>query len=505
MRKFNVMRKLLAASMAAVMSVSLMAGCGTNDTADKITKEDPNTCPSDTYEINWYLMADPQSDVHSVEEKINEYLKDKLNVTVKINCLSSGQYAQKLGAMINANEYFDLCFAARWMLDYVGNSRKDAFVPLDDYLDTYLKDITAEYGKENFEYAKVDGRLCALPVYKEMVGQYGWMYRKDIADKYGIDMTKYKTFEELEPVLKMIKENESGIKYPIDWAADSSPAALYQEQNIQIDTFVKRAGTENEGKTENIYESDGYQKACETARDFYNKGYVRPDVLTATDQLQRMKEGKTFAMLYILKPGKVKEVFKNSGYEFEQVEITQPQRDYLAGTGAMQAISASSKNPVRVMRFLNLLNTDRTLKNLVIHGIEGKHYNRVDDKTIEVIPGTGYEMHANSWTIGNVFIDDLLTTEDPNKLTALKEFNAKAKSSELEDKILSFCPPENDERDRKRTEINSAIGKYQKQAILGATDPVSTLNEMNAKLKELGMDDYLKEMQNEFDTFCKEK
>ena len=121
---------------------------------------------------------------------------------------------------------------------------------------------------------------------------------------------------------------------------------------------------------------------------------MRPDVLTATDQLQRMKEGKTFAMLYILKPGKVKEVFKNSGYEFEQVEITQPQRDYLAGTGAMQAISASSKNPVRVMRFLNLLNTDRTLKNLVIHGIEGKHYNRVDDKTIEVIPGTGYEMHA---------------------------------------------------------------------------------------------------------------
>ena len=28
----------------------------------------------------------------------------------------------------------------------------------------------------------------ALPVYKEMASQYGWIYRKDIADKYGIDM-----------------------------------------------------------------------------------------------------------------------------------------------------------------------------------------------------------------------------------------------------------------------------------------------------------------------------
>ena len=172
-------------------------------------------------------------------------------------------------------------------------------------------------------------------------------------------------------------------------------------------------GKENEGKTENIYASDGYKKACETARDFYNKGYVRPDVLTATDQLQRMKEGKTFVMMYPLKPGKVQELFKNSGYEFAQAEITEPHRDYLAGTGSMQAISASSKNPARVMRFLNLLNTDRTLKNLVIHGIEGKHYNRVDDKTIEIIPGSGYEMHENSWTIGNVFLDDLLTTGGP--------------------------------------------------------------------------------------------
>ncbi len=505
MRKLNVMKKLLAGSMAMVMSMSLLVGCGTKKTADKIAEEDPNTCPSDTYEINWYLMADPQSDVHSVEEKINEYLKDKLNVTVKINCLSSGQYAQKLGAMINANEYFDLCFAARWMLDYVENSRKGAFVQLDDYLDTYLKGIADEYGRDNLEYAKVDGKLCALPVYKEMATQLGWMYRKDIADKYGIDMTKYKTFEELEPVLKMIKEKEPDIKYPIDFAADTNPAQLYQEQNILIDTFLMHEGKENEGKAENIYASDGYKKACETARDFYNKGYVRPDVLTATDQLQRMKEGKTFVMMYPLKPGKVQELFKNSGYEFAQAEITEPHRDYLAGTGSMQAISASSKNPARVMRFLNLLNTDRTLKNLVIHGIEGKHYNRVDDKTIEIIPGSGYEMHENSWTIGNVFLDDLLTTEAPDKLTALKAFNDRAKNGELEDKILTFCPPENDERDRKRTEINSTTDKYLKQVTQGAVDPGPALDEMNGKLNSLGMDDYLKELQNEFDSYCKQK
>ena len=60
--------------------------------------------------------------------------------------------------------------------------------------------------------------------------------------------------------------------------------------------------------------------------------------------------------------------------------------------------------------------------------------------------------------------------EAPDKLTALKAFNDRAKNGELEDKILTFCPPENDERDRKRTEINSTTDKYLKQVTQGAVD-----------------------------------
>lgn len=497
------MKKWIAAALSLVMSATMLAGCGGNG-GGKVAEEDPNTCPKDTYEINWYLMVEPQNDVHSIEEKMNEYLKDKLNVTVKINCLSSAQYSQKLGTMINANEYFDLCFVARWMLDYIGNSRSGAFFCLDDYLDTYLKGIADEYGRENLDYARVDGKLCALPVYKEMVTQYGWVYRKDLADKYGIDMNKYKTFEELEPVLKLIKEKESDIKYPIDWAVDATPASKFGAENYIVESYLFKDGTENAGKSVNPYSTEGFAQACKTARDFYNKGYVRPDVLTATDQMQRMQEGKTFVMMVPVKPGKAKEMFKDSVYEFDQTEITEPTLDYLAGTGSMQAISASSKNPVRVMRFLNLLNTDRYLKNLVIHGIEGKHYNRIDDKTIEMIPGSGYDLHSDSWAIGNVFLDDLLKTEAPDKLTSLKEYNDRAKTSELDSKILRFCLKEDDERDRVRSEINNVTGKYQKQIVTGAVDPEPLIKELNEQLKKVGIDDYIKSIQEEFDEYKKE-
>ena len=151
------MKKFWSMLLVTVMLCGVFTGCGKKNKTAEL--EDPNTVPEEPYEIQWYLMADAQDDVASVEESLNAYLKDKINVTVKINCLPSAQYTQKLGTMINAGEYFDLAFVARWALDYTGNSRSGAFFDLTDHLDTYLKDITETIGKDTLKYSYVDGRI----------------------------------------------------------------------------------------------------------------------------------------------------------------------------------------------------------------------------------------------------------------------------------------------------------------------------------------------------------
>ena len=489
------MKKTLAVTLAFVMMFGVFAGCGKKETAKM---EDPNVVPEDTYEIQWYLMADAQNDVASVEEALNDYLKDKINATVKINCLPSAQYTQKLGTMINAGEYFDLAFVARWALDYIGNSRSGAYFDMTDYLDTYLKDASETIGKDNLKYSYVDGRIYGLPVYKEMATQYGWIYRKDIADKYNIDMSQYKSFEELEPVLKLIKENEPDMKYPIDWTSGSSePAAL-----IQVDNYVFKDGS-YDNKPINIYATDEFKAACEVARDFYNKGYVRPDVLTATDQIARMSEGKTFVMLQPIKPGKAQELFKNSKYEFAQAEVTEPMIDYLAGTGSMQAISATSKNPARVMRFLNLLNTDPYVKNLVIHGVEGKHYKKIDDKTVDPIEGSGYNLYSNSWSIGNVFLDYVLPEDAPDKNEQLMAFNERAIDSE----VNAFLPKNVTDANKKQIqmEVDNTVSNYKKQLTLGAVDVEPTLTEFLKMLDKAGIDELIKDITEEYEEYLKNK
>lgn len=489
------MKRLFAAMMCVALLCGMLAGCnGKKDTAANM--EDPNTVPSDPYEINWYMIGDAQSDVSSVEEAVNAYLKDKLNATLKINCLPSAQYKQKVGTMINANEYFDLCFVAAWMLDYTNNARAGAFVDLTDYIDTYLKDAAEEIDDTLIKGSKVDGRLYAWPAYKEIGTCYGWIYRKDLADKYNIDMSKYHSYEELEPVLKLIKENEPDITYPLDWSSGGTPA-----QKFRLNNYICQDGVFSDDHAMNIYDTEEFAQACATARDFYQKGYVRPDVLTATDQTARMSDGKTFVICSPVKPGKAQELFSKSIYEFAEdcYAFQKPCVDYAPGTGSMQAVSATSKNPARVMRFLNLLNTDPYLKNLIVHGIEGKHYKKIDDKTVEPIAGSGYDMYKQSYAIGNIFLDYLIPGEDPDKYEKLKEFNKVAADSKTNYFVLS----EDSELERLQQEVKTVEDKYRKQCISGAVDPKSVLSEFRKQLEVVGMPQMLEMVEEQWQEYLK--
>ncbi len=150
----------------------------------------------------------------------------------------------------------------------------------------------------------------------------------------------------------------------------------------------------------------------------------------------------------------------------------------------MQAISSTSKNPARVMKFMNLLNTDPYVKNLVVHGVEGKHYNKIDDKTIKPIAGSGYSLYTNTWAIGNVFLDYLIEGDDPDKHEKLKAYNDRA----VDSVVNTFLAKEitDPERKQRKTEISTTISNYAKQLAVGAVEIEPTYTEFIETLKKVG-------------------
>jgi len=492
------MKKKISALLAMVMLGGALAGCGGPKQAAK-SGEDPNTVPSDTYEINWYMQGMPQEDVASVEAAVNEYLKDKINATLKMHRLESSQYSKQLSTMIAAGEYFDIAFATMGVLDYTSNAKNGAWLALDDYIDDYIPKTIEQLG-EIADNARVDGKLYAIPTLKEMADSRGWTYRKDIAEKYNIDMDSIKNFEDLEPVLKKIQANEPDMQYPIDWGSDRTPESLMKYETIAGTAVIFYDNDKYDGKVVNLVETPEYMEACKWANRYYNEGLIKRDVMTATDFEQRLKDGKTFCYVDYLKPGKAKETAANYDFELEQSRVTDIWQDNGAGTGSMQVVSRTSKNPERVLRFLELLNTDKTLNNLINYGVEGKHYTKVSDNVIRITENTPYTLQGYQWMNGNVFLNYLTESEAPDKMEKLKEFNAEAKKPM--DYGFKF---DKTNVEMEIAAVRTVMSEYRKQVIMGSMDPEPVMKEYAKKLKDAGINKIVEEAQKQYDEFLANK
>nr|WP_263866934.1 ABC transporter substrate-binding protein [Paenibacillus rhizovicinus] len=270
-----------------------------------------------------------------------------------------------------------------------------------------------------------------MPTNKELATSAGVVYRKDIADELGIDMTKVKTAEDLDAVYKIVKEKKPNM-IPLytqgdifanhlsefDFLGDATiPGAISKEAN---DTTVKPAES-----------FDVYKRYLKVARDYYVKGYINKDA--ATTQLSggdAYKAGNVFSEIVPLKPGKAAEMANAAGLggKLDQIYLIGKTVSTGETAGAMLAISSTSKDPERAMMFINLLHTDNDIVNLLNFGIEGVHYTLNGDVMTPTDQSGNYAPGV-AWELGNQFLNHVWNTEDPNKWEQFKEFNRDAKPS----------------------------------------------------------------------------
>ena len=488
--------KRFAALLLSLTLLGSAAGCGSGRT--KAGKEDPGVYPEDPYEINWYINAKNQPDVEMVEAAVNEILKEKLNCTFKLNIMDSAQYSKKMSTMVSAGEYFDLAYTSSAVLTYADYVRSGAFFDMAPYIEQYMPKIKTMFDEKFFSTAYVDGMLGAIPCYKEYASQIGWIYRKDLAEKYSIDMSQYKTLEELEPVLAMIKENEPDIEYPMEWDSSMLNQQILSYSMPSLDCVIYLDEGVPRSKIEIFPDTEEFKQLCATAHRFYQKGLVKPDALTATDAKSRMSKGKTFAMIASLKPGGVREAFPNTEVELDQEGVTPIIQN--SAQSAMNGISATSKNPYRVMRFLELLYTDKELSNLIVHGIEGKHYTKLDENTIRIAENSGYDLSAQQWMLGNVYNNYLTEADDPDKYQKYQEFSQQG----IYVPTNGFSP-DLSAVELEKVSVSGVKAQYRNQAMLGTVDPETVIPEYIAKLKEAGIEKIIAEMQQQYDAYLKEQ
>jgi len=515
-------KKLVGLTLALCMAVTMVAGCG-NDTASDSTADssvaagssvavtdssvaaDSSTAidTSKAVELQWYTVGGGQpKDMDAVLAKVNEYLKPKINATLKLDVFSWGNDVEdKMTAKIASGAKFDIVSTANWLVKYVENSTKGAYVDLTPMLDKYAPKTKANLGEKLITGASVGGKLYAIPTLKEVAHNFGFLINKKMADKNGIDISTIKTFEGIEPALKIIKDKEPGVEAFQTLTGESPYRVLDFEKLVGDDVPGAVYGDGRDTTVVNDFDTPEAKALFTTLNGWYKAGYIRKDADTVTDMSQNRKAGKVFAAIAQLKPGKDAEQSLADNTDWKQIDLTPARATTRDMNGAMNAISKTSDNPERALMFLELMNNDPELVNLIDFGIEGTHYKKIAGKE-NVIEQTqagkdNYNM-GTAWLMGNQFNTYLFATENPNKWANFKAYNDSAVSS----KLAGFSV--NTEKIKTQVAALTAVKKQFMPGLeTGKSDPATVLPKFTDKLKASGLDEALKEMQAQVDEFLK--
>ncbi|MFD0696156.1 ABC transporter substrate-binding protein [Paenibacillus sp. GCM10027628] len=447
-------------------------------------------------------------DLPEVQDTMNAYLKKKINATIELRPIDQSVWLDKTNLMFLSNEQFDLMFTSSWL--YLGQEvAKQQIIPLDDLLGRYGHDITNILDPTYSENGRVKGSIYGVMTNKEFASTKGIVMRKDLVDKYNIDLSTVHELEDFEPIWKKIKDNEPGM-VPLQVKYDRSPLTVLNGYG-KFDMLDSSGGPgvidreSKELKVINLYETQTYLKYAKTMHSWYKSGYINKDgSTTRQDEFEAVKAGKAFAYAQSIKPGFDTQESRNTGFPMVTVELTKPYTTTGDVTSAMFAIPRTSRDPERAMMFLNLLYTDKYLLNLLDWGIEGKHYVKKADNLIDYPPGEtaktiGYNLNL-PWMFGNQLNSYIWPSDDPNLWEKYRIFNQSA------DKSLAlgfvFNP------DMVKNEViacGNVLLQYAGALNSGEYDPEQILPALLQALKGAGAEKVIEEKQRQLDAWAAER
>ncbi|OCT15157.1 hypothetical protein A8709_13710 [Paenibacillus pectinilyticus] len=498
-------KKLSGVLSIVLVSTTLLSACGSSGSDDgkKTAAATDSNKPANSkpYALTMaYLQLNDMPDTDQVADAISKITKEKINATVKLVPINASAWAQQTNLMLAGNEKLDLMVSSS-VFNYGSQVAKGQLEPLDDLLKKYGKGIVDTVGMDVINGTKIDGKPYAVPSMKDLAADYGLIMRKDLVDKYKIDLSKIKTWADLEPVFQTIKDNEPGMAPLVQQTNSNLPGTnMY---NGIVDTLGDRLGVladpGNSTKIVNLFETKEFTDAIALARKWYQAGYIMKDIATSQETgASLVKAGKAFSYTSNMKPGFEAQESNLTGKEMVAVRLTKPLKTTSYLTSFMMSITKNSEDPERAMQFMNLMYTDKDIANLISLGIEGKHYVKKSDNIITLPSGvtkSGYQF--NQWELGNNFLTYIWEGTDPKTWELMKKHNDSAVASKAVGFTFNVEPV--------KTEIAAAtnvINQYRVGLESGTLDPALTA-EFNTKLKSAGLDKILTEKQKQFDTWSK--
>ncbi|RTE11453.1 ABC transporter substrate-binding protein [Paenibacillus whitsoniae] len=501
------MKKSIKSASALILgSMLVLSACGSNNAGSTRSPStgDASSKPAEkTTELNvaFPVIGTIPKDMPLVQDAINKITQQKINATVKLTPISYGNWDQQLNLMLSSNEKLDLMIVGN--NNYSSLVVKGQIVALDKLLEQHGQGITKTLDPAYLNATKINGSIYAVPTIRDFASSQGITMRKDLVDKYHIDVNSIRTLDDVEAVLKTIKANEPNLTPLIPGNIGVSILDRYRTYDDLGDSMGVLPNYDNNLKVVNLYETQEYAELLKKIRGWYNSGLILKDAATnKTSQYDFIKSNRAFAYLANMKLGFEQSESTAAGTPLVAATLVQPVSRTASVINVMWGIPINSKAQEKAMDFMNLMYTDKDIVNLFNWGIKDQHYVVKSDNVIDFPQGvdaktSGYNLNMG-YLFGNQFLSYVFNGNDPKIWTNMDQFNKSA----LKSKALGFTF----DASAVKTEyaaVASVVTQYKLPLETGSVDPEKTLPEFIAKLKSAGIDKIIAEKQKQLDAWAK--
>lgn len=527
-------KRLVAMLMAAALTLSL-AACGnggsSSSTADSSTSSESSASDSaaadssdasseaedlkesELVTLNIVTMSGgkEESGIAQVEEAMDKILEEKFNVNVKLSFLPYSSYADQISLMLSSGEGVDLLPV--YMVNYTACADSGQLYPMDDLIEKYGQGIIEQLGWDNINCGRVGGELFGLTEGRDLAASQGFEYRLDLAEKYNLDMDSVKTLEDLHDVLVTIKEKEENC-WPVavsagenirNWGWDS-----LGDEMVNLGVLPDMA---TDTTVVNLYETEQYKNLVTTMYNWMQEGLIQADAVNTTETATTLQDaGTAFGSFVNLKPYYAEENNANLQNPIGTVELIPALASTDRVTMGLWSIAGSCEHPEAAMKTLNELYSNPELSNLYMYGIEGVHYEVIEEGAVTngqdrinypdgLDATTTTYRKSGTWLMPNQFIGDIWGTDLPaDYWDATKTFNEESQKSAAFGFSFDATQVANE-----ITACTNVVNKYHKALVCGALDPETTLPQFNSELKDAGIDAIIEEKQAQLDAWLAEQ
>lgn len=446
------------------------------------------------------LSAVPE-DLEKVQDKLSEISMEKYNCTITLEPLAFADYVSQAPLMLTGGNDVDLMIHFDPITNYSSMVAKGQIQNINDLLEKYAPEVLATVGEDYLAACRVDGQLYGVPTMHDLATGYGVVMRKDLLDKYNIDVSEVKTLDDLDIVFEVIKNNETDIAPMFAGGAAMNPADSIMKASVDPlgDGYGVLLDMGQSATVTDYFESQEYSDYVNKTYEWNQKGYMLADSDSITDTYSTLfKADKIFAAFMTCKPGQVQQDERNTGKDLEFVQLSDVLSMTTLVNGIQWVIPVGAEHPDRAVQVLNLLYTDADFLNLLNYGIEGEHYVVKDNGQIALPDGVTADTSKFNWSItyesGNEFLCYTWESDDPELWTQTKEFNDQAVKSSA----MGFTF-DNSNVSTEMTALANVAAKYRVGLENGTLNPEEYLSKFVEELKSAGLDTVIAEKQKQLD------